>query len=128
MKNFKLVSKRRKEGYGGVGILLEEDFRYEEIDFPELGPMEVVGVKIKTLANYNANKTRTNYIQVQKTRAEFKREVRRVRRRYIADLTDKIDETTPSKHLWNIIKGIDTSLSGSPSRAGVLTLTKGRNL
>ncbi|KAL9694548.1 hypothetical protein quinque_013833 [Culex quinquefasciatus] len=47
MKNFKLVSKRRKEGYGGVGILLEEDFRYEEIDFPELGPMEVVGVKIK---------------------------------------------------------------------------------
>ncbi|KAL9694759.1 hypothetical protein quinque_014044 [Culex quinquefasciatus] len=48
MKNFKLVSKRRKEGYGGVGILLEEDFRYEEIDFPELGPMEVVGVKIKS--------------------------------------------------------------------------------
>lgn len=334
MKNFKLVSKRRKEGYGGVGILLEEDFRYEEIDFPELGPMEVVGVKIKSgfdpvnlvsvyipptrafsgevrdsltgffeflsdlegeciigadlnahheswspsfppcargrflkqqvdlsdlvlkndkspttirgpnendsavditlvspnlawkttwevlkeenfgsihcaigitvssnipvanrttkrinksklvehlstirpqfiyspeemvdildeaveassfvvankkvnflkkwwnddinklyeikrqaLAKYNANKTRTNYIQVQKTRAEFKREVRRVRRRYIADLTDKIDETTPSKHLWNIIKGIDTSLSGSPSRAGVLTLTKGK--
>lgn len=46
LKNYKLVSKRRKEGYGGVGILLQEELQYEVLDIPDLGPVEAVGVRI----------------------------------------------------------------------------------
>ncbi|XP_058827461.1 uncharacterized protein LOC131687396 [Topomyia yanbarensis] len=51
--------------------------------------------------------------------------VRREKRLYVANLILKVDEATPSRQLWNIIKGIDTSLSGTARKTTLMTHTKG---
>ncbi|XP_058811031.1 uncharacterized protein LOC131675919 [Topomyia yanbarensis] len=77
------------------------------------------------LRAYNVNKNQQNYIVLQRSRAQFKKEVRKEKRKYIGELSEKIDEATPSRHLWNIVKGIDTSLSGEYKTRTEITLEKG---
>lgn len=52
MKNFELISRRREAGYGGVGVLIRQDLPSKEIDFPDLIPIEVVGVTVEQLAGF----------------------------------------------------------------------------
>ncbi|XP_062539099.1 LOW QUALITY PROTEIN: uncharacterized protein LOC134207391 [Armigeres subalbatus] len=49
--------------------------------------------------------------------AEFKRMVRREKRKYERELKEKIDEQTPPKQIWNIIRGIDVALTGKKKGA-----------
>ncbi|XP_062542480.1 uncharacterized protein LOC134210451 [Armigeres subalbatus] len=46
MKNFELASKRRPEGYGGVGILIQQGMEFKNIRMPDFIILEAVGVKI----------------------------------------------------------------------------------
>lgn len=68
--------------------------------------------KREALRTYNRSKTRTNFIALQKERAKLKREVRRTKRQHVRELTEKIDGSTPARQLWNLLKGIDTSIAG----------------
>ncbi|KAL1395836.1 hypothetical protein pipiens_010953 [Culex pipiens pipiens] len=81
--------------------------------------------KREALRTYNVLKSRTNYIQLQKARALFKKAVRKAKREHVAELTGKIDESTPPKQLWNIVKGIDTALAGGSKKRAILERSKG---
>ncbi|XP_021695204.1 uncharacterized protein LOC110675129 [Aedes aegypti] len=81
--------------------------------------------KREALRRYNRNKTQNNYVDLQKRRAMFKKEFRKTKRAYIKDLSEKIDETTPPKQVWNIVKGIDTNLNGNHRKSTELSYEKG---
>lgn len=81
--------------------------------------------KREALRQYNVRKTRTSYIELQKVRAKFKKAVRSAKRADVLELTEKIDESTPARQLWNIVKGIDTALSGGSRKKSVMERAKG---
>lgn len=81
--------------------------------------------KREALRTYNVLKSRTNYIQLQKARALFKKAVRKAKREHVAELTGKIDKSTPPKQLWNIVKGIDTALAEGSKKRAILERSKG---
>ena len=45
-EHFRMASKRRNEGFGGVAVLVHEGLEYEEVSFPNLLPVEVVAVRL----------------------------------------------------------------------------------
>lgn len=67
--------------------------------------------KRQALRNYNRTKNLQNHLNLQKTRATLKRLIRKTKRNYCQELTEKVDENTPSKQLWNIVRGLDTALT-----------------
>lgn len=82
--------------------------------------------KREALRGYNRNQTDINYVRLKKERARFKREVRRTKRKYVREMTEKIDVATPARQLWNIVKGIDTALAGNHKKGIELTHEEGR--
>lgn len=44
--NYRMESKRRNEGYGGVAVLVREDLQYEKVDLGCFLPVEVVAIKL----------------------------------------------------------------------------------
>lgn len=52
----------------------------------------------------------------------LKRYIRRAKRVYCHELTEAIYESTPTKQLWNIIKGLDTALTQPVGRKPEITL------
>lgn len=81
-------------------------------------------MKRTLLREYNKSKTLTNQLKLQKGRAILKRLIRKAKRAYCAELSEAIDETTPTKQLWNIVKGIDTALTHPVGRKAELTLVE----
>ncbi|XP_065090553.1 uncharacterized protein LOC135711613 [Ochlerotatus camptorhynchus] len=69
--------------------------------------------KREQLRIYNRNKTLENQLKMQKARAVFKRTVRKEKRKHDTELKEKIDESTPAKQICNIIRGLDTALTGN---------------
>lgn len=74
---------------------------------------QVYNEKREKLKNYNKSKTLKTQLELQKTRAIFKRMVRKEKRRYEREMKEKIDEQTPPKQIWNIIRGLNSALTGS---------------
>ncbi|XP_065077036.1 uncharacterized protein LOC135700442 [Ochlerotatus camptorhynchus] len=73
--------------------------------------------KRKRLRNFNKEKSLNNQKEMQKARAVFKKLVRKEKRKYVHELQEKIEESTPPKQIWNIIRGLDTALTGSKKGA-----------
>lgn len=46
LNNFILVSNRRQQGYGGVGILIHEKLGYQTLDIGNFLPIEAVAIKV----------------------------------------------------------------------------------
>ncbi|KAL9698186.1 hypothetical protein quinque_001627 [Culex quinquefasciatus] len=67
--------------------------------------------KREQLRRYNKTKSLTNQLELQKRRAVLKRLIRRAKREYNKELSEQVDESTPLKQLWNIIKGLDVALT-----------------
>ncbi|XP_055594461.1 uncharacterized protein LOC129745417 isoform X1 [Uranotaenia lowii] len=82
--------------------------------------------KREVLKEYNKSRSQTNYIRLQKIRAEFKKIVRRTKRKYVQELMELVDETTPSRQLWNIIKGIDSALMGKNRKISEMEFDEGQ--
>lgn len=40
-----MVKKCRKEGYGGVALLISDDVDYEEVDLPDFYPIEAIAIE-----------------------------------------------------------------------------------
>lgn len=91
---------------------------------PKIG--ELYDEKREALRNFNAHKSRSAQLEWKKKRAIYKREARKEKRRYTTELSRNIDENTPAKHMWNIVKGIDTALSGESRRNISLSTEKGQ--
>nr|XP_029732734.1 uncharacterized protein LOC115268731 [Aedes albopictus] len=72
---------------------------------------DAYNAKRALLREYNKSKTLTNLLGLQKGRAQLKRLIRKAKRTYCSELSEAIDETTPTKQLWNIIKGLDVALT-----------------
>lgn len=53
LKNYNLISKRRTGGFGGVEILLLHDITYEEVELPDIAPIEAVAVRLKESTQIN---------------------------------------------------------------------------
>ncbi|XP_065074257.1 uncharacterized protein LOC135698255 [Ochlerotatus camptorhynchus] len=83
--------------------------------------------KREALREYNRQKTTLNFIRLKKERALFKKEVRKTKRRHVRELTEKIDESTPPRQLWNLVKGIDTALTGNHRKSAEITREEGIN-
>lgn len=83
---------------------------------------EAYKVKRGTLREYNRTKNSSNYIKLQKARAVLKRLIRKAKRAYCQELAEAIDDSTPTKQLWNIIKGLDTALTQTVGRKPEMTL------
>lgn len=49
IKGFQMASRRRAEGYGGVGILVKDGIEYDEIQTRSFLPIEIVGIRISNL-------------------------------------------------------------------------------
>ncbi|XP_021695315.1 uncharacterized protein LOC110675209 [Aedes aegypti] len=47
----------------------------------------------------------------------FKRIVRKAKRKHDFEMKENINESTPAKQIWNIIRGLDTSLTGNKKGA-----------
>ncbi|XP_062541555.1 uncharacterized protein LOC134209574 [Armigeres subalbatus] len=77
--------------------------------------------KREMLRDYNRSKTITNLLKLQKARANLKRLIRKAKRAYCQELSEAVDEETPTRQLWNIIKGIDTALTQPVSRKPEIT-------
>lgn len=56
-------------------------------------------------------------MKFQKARAVFKRIVRKAKRKHDFEMKENINESTPAKQIWNIIRGLDTSLTGNKKGA-----------
>lgn len=82
--------------------------------------------KREKLRNYNNKKTLSNQLELQKARALLKRLIRKAKREYNQKLTEQIDESTPSKQLWNIVKGLDVALTQSVSAKPEMTEEEGK--
>lgn len=82
--------------------------------------------KKAALKMYNQVKSRSNYILLQKERAIFKGHARRAKREYNLELSEKIDEGTPARQLWNIVRGIDTALTDNCRKRTSISLEKGK--
>lgn len=82
--------------------------------------------KRAALRTYNIDKTRTNYLALQRERAAFKKEVRKTKRVYVREMMEKVDEATPARQLWNLVKGIDTALSGKHRKRLEIPLEEGK--
>lgn len=72
---------------------------------------EAYQVKRAALRSYNREKSQQNLIELQHKRAKLKSLIRRQKRRYCQEISEKVDEDTPSRQLWNIIRGLDTALT-----------------
>lgn len=83
-------------------------------------------IKREKLRNYNNKKTLSNQLELQKARALLKRLIRKAKREYNQKLTEQIDESTPSKQLWNIVKGLDVALTQSVSAKPEMTEEEGK--
>ncbi|XP_065091068.1 uncharacterized protein LOC135712034 [Ochlerotatus camptorhynchus] len=83
---------------------------------------ECYKTKREKLRIYNRNKSITNHLELQKARAILKRLIRKAKRAYCQELAETVDEDTPPRQLWNIIKGLDTALTQPVSRKPETTL------
>ena len=83
---------------------------------------EAYNTKRELLRNYNRQKTMTNHLKLQKARAVLKTRIRKAKRAYRQELSEAVDENTPPKQLWNIIKGLDTALTQPVMRKPETTL------
>ncbi|XP_062539004.1 uncharacterized protein LOC134207299 [Armigeres subalbatus] len=93
---------------------------------PELE--EAYKAKKEILRNYNKNQTTYNYIQLQKSRAKFKRLSRAAKRKYNKEVSSMISSSTPPRQLWNIVKGVDTALSDQIKNKNYISLQLGQEL
>lgn len=69
--------------------------------------------------------TEAGYSRLYQERALFKTLVRKTKRGYARMLTEKIDESKPARQLSNLVKGVDTSLTGKPKKLVDLTDEEG---
>ncbi|XP_065095792.1 uncharacterized protein LOC135717590 [Ochlerotatus camptorhynchus] len=89
---------------------------------------DLYNTKREALRMYNRDRSRTNFIELQRRRAMFKKALRKENRAYVKELKEKIDENSPARQLWNIVKGVDTGLSGGKKKVIVASRELGREL
>lgn len=83
--------------------------------------------KRKCLRTYNNTKSLTNYLNLQRERAKLKRLIRKAKRTHNYKLSEEINENTPSRQLWNMIRGLDTALTQQAKNKSLMTLQDGED-
>lgn len=73
---------------------------------------EAYDEKREKLKEFNKIKTPENQLNFHKARANYKRLARKAKRNSDKELREKIDETTPAVQVWNVIRGLNTALTG----------------